>query len=547
MIHLAPAARETLIGRIEAREPTILAIPRVGAWELAFALPLIFPETRMHLTISCLSDGKPGRARSRFGVHPLRPADGLLEAIRTLRENGIHGVVFDQLQTRQGMQTLLMDRLTAVSELPGVLVEHFQARLVGLYQERISFWHYALRFQEIATPARAAPVSVNLNRWLEHLLRTSDSACGSWAWGEDRWRPPPSSRQMLCLDRSRPLAPDDADLPRGWRIWIRLPEDLGRTLRVVPLIRALRRSRPDAGITLIGRRPLLDLLEPAGLAESMIPIPARRLNLRPFVRLQSAHPDLYLVFEESKRSDAEAWLTGCSIRIGMERDGDCRPLLTTSWNPPDNLDERKLHETRLLESFLRHFGLDNCADCSPLALARPGGPGKEEPDPDIRMVGLLCGPTDDPADQWPTEHWKALADGLLREHPDVHLVLFGAPRHQASIDYVEGDVPAERTTRLIAEPENRRFASALAACDLVIAQASGGLHLANALGVPVIGLYGPANPVQTGPVFEAPCRILLPPGSRPTGGRPIAGISVETVLEAADRSLRRRAAAPFAA
>jgi hypothetical protein len=48
------------------------------------------------------------------------------------------------------------------------------------------------------------------------------------------------------------------------------------------------------------------------------------------------------------------------------------------------------------------------------------------------------------------------------------------------------------------------------------------MHLANALGVPVIGLFGPTNPIRTGPVFAAPYRILQPPGCPPTGGGSLA-------------------------
>lgn len=80
-------------------------------------------------------------------------------------------------------------------------------------------------------------------------------------------------------------------------------------------------------------------------------------------------------------------------------------------------------------------------------------------------------------------------------------------------------------------------------CDLVIAPDDDGLHLANALGVPVIGLFGPSNPVQTGPIFGAPCRIVLPPGCRPTGGTPMSCLAPATVLQAVRQHLRRSVAA----
>ena len=58
---------------------------------------------------------------------------------------------------------------------------------------------------------------------------------------------------------------------------------------------------------------------------------------------------------------------------------------------------------------------------------------------------------------------------------------------------------------------------------------TGGMHLANALGVPLIGLFGPTNPVRTGPVFSSPARILQPPGCPPTGGGNLADLTPATV------------------
>jgi ADP-heptose:LPS heptosyltransferase len=58
------------------------------------------------------------------------------------------------------------------------------------------------------------------------------------------------------------------------------------------------------------------------------------------------------------------------------------------------------------------------------------------------------------------------------------------------------------------------------------------MHLANALGVPVIGLFGPTNPVRTGPLFASPYRVLQPPGCPPTGGAALADLVPEAVISA---------------
>ena len=76
------------------------------------------------------------------------------------------------------------------------------------------------------------------------------------------------------------------------------------------------------------------------------------------------------------------------------------------------------------------------------------------------------------------------------------------------------------------------FAERLRTCRLLVTNDTGGMHLANALGVPLIALFGPTNPIRTGPVFAAPHAILQPPGCPPAGGGALADLSPESVRAA---------------
>ena len=74
------------------------------------------------------------------------------------------------------------------------------------------------------------------------------------------------------------------------------------------------------------------------------------------------------------------------------------------------------------------------------------------------------------------------------------------------------------------------FASELKSCSLLIGNDSGGMHLANSLSIPVIFLYGPTNPLITGPFYDSAKSILQPVGCPPSGGYSISDISVDEVL-----------------
>ena len=80
---------------------------------------------------------------------------------------------------------------------------------------------------------------------------------------------------------------------------------------------------------------------------------------------------------------------------------------------------------------------------------------------------------------------------------------------------------------------------------LVIAGDTGPLHLACALGKPVVGIYGPTDPRRNGP-FGVPFRVLRHPESKRDHSRhaePEAGlltITPEQVAEAAKELLREK-------
>jgi len=76
------------------------------------------------------------------------------------------------------------------------------------------------------------------------------------------------------------------------------------------------------------------------------------------------------------------------------------------------------------------------------------------------------------------------------------------------------------------------YMSRLQSCRVVVTNDTGGMHLANALGVPVLALFGPTNPVRTGPVFSAPFAVVQPPGCPSTGGAELAQLEPGSVLTA---------------
>lgn len=176
-----------------------------------------------------------------------------------------------------------------------------------------------------------------------------------------------------------------------------------------------------------------------------------------------------------------------------------------------------MHQLALWENFLRHFGLRAAPDRRPLVARSEPGNGP---------IGLIAGSENLPAKRWPVRHWRALIEAL----PGQSFILFGTIADRVITESVASGLPVDRVEDLAGRTDLRQFIERLQTCRLLIANDTGGMHLANAFGVPVIGLFGPTNPLRTGPVFSSPVRILQPPECPPTGGGSLELLQVDAVV-----------------
>ncbi len=528
----SPGALAFFAAHQRAPFPVVIAAPHMAYWEVQTALPLIIPGAFPEFGVifrpldNAAANVFVQRARERFGLKLLSRKQGFQEALKILRRQGVVGLLFDQNAGLQGALTLLFDRVCSTSELPGLMAEKFAAQVWTLHARRLGFWRVELHLEQIDCAPGTATVTLALNRWLERGLSADDNLCASWLWVHDRWRNQDMPHLRYRLEAKRnliaeELASRDASvLPRRTRIFVRLPNWLGDVVMAAPLLWALRVSRPDAELTFLAKAPFLPLLRAWGLADELIALPARGLGAwRFFHQLRHRYPDNYLLFTNSLRGDIEAWLTGCRQRFGLLRPGKHRPLLTRVYRPPGDRDIRRQHQMDLWTDFLRHFGLQGEIDRTPLAAARPAA---------TPVLGLIAGSENNPEKRWPVARWRELIAQLPAALP---IVLFGTANDLPITTAIAAGF-GSRVENLAGRTNLAEYSARLAACRLLITNDTGGMHLANALGVPLIALFGPTNPVRTRPVFNSPVHILQPPGCPETGGGSLADLTPAQVLAA---------------
>jgi len=137
------------------------------------------------------------------------------------------------------------------------------------------------------------------------------------------------------------------------------------------------------------------------------------------------------------------------------------------------------------------------------------------------------------AKQWPTERYGELAVRLKRMGFDVAV---NAPRKD---DVVAGRVveASEGAARMIV-CNVTGLTALLRRTDLFVGGDTGPTHLAAALGVPVVALFGPTDPARNGPWGPGVCKVLRDPAAvtsykrRAKVDAELARIAVEDVLDA---------------
>ena len=218
-----------------------------------------------------------------------------------------------------------------------------------------------------------------------------------------------------------------------------------------------------------------------------------------------------------------AWLAGIPERIGYRRDyegkqsllGFEKTLLTYAYDPRPE----KMHETERYLDLLRLFGM-KVSGTHPVPRLNLDASLRKANDP---IWGLGNGPrvainlgTAWPMRRWPVERLAACGKWLQSAY-DARIVLVGV-----SEDKVLGETVLRQMERhavnaagAFSLPELAVF---LKQADLFISNDTGTMHLAAALDVPMIALFGPGDPekvrplsenakVLKHPIFCSPCRF----------------------------------------
>jgi ADP-heptose:LPS heptosyltransferase len=146
--------------------------------------------------------------------------------------------------------------------------------------------------------------------------------------------------------------------------------------------------------------------------------------------------------------------------------------------------------------------------------------------------------------QWEPARFASVASTLVRAH-GATIVLTGSDADRPLSDVVKSVVPADHLVDVVGDADLLVLAALFERVDLLLTGDTGPMHLASAVGTPVVAVFGPSDPRRYAPRgasdrvirVDLPCspcnRIRLPP-ARCVGHTPdcLVAVSVDRVLEA---------------
>ena len=331
---------------------------------------------------------------------------------------------------------------------------------------------------------------------------------------------------------------------------------IGDVLLSTPVIRAIRTAYPNARVTAAvnpGTESVL-ALNP-DLDEVLIV--ERRSLLRQFgflLNLRSRRFDCVLDLTDGDRSAILSWFSGASVRIGFNLEHRWRGYLYTSV-----VEARATHGRHQIErdlAALLPLGVEPAVRSPVLnvsqqdeRVARQVIDEIEENSPAAPLVMLLPGARYW-FKTWSVERFAELADRLSSAYECR--VLIGGDRSELPI--AEKICQLARCAPIVVAGRLSllQFAALLRHCVLFVGNDNGAMHIAAAMGTPLVALFGPSDPAEWGPrgssaeiVYKGldcqPCyRSTCTRGE----GRCMNLISVDEVFAAACRQLHLPQAVP---
>jgi len=273
------------------------------------------------------------------------------------------------------------------------------------------------------------------------------------------------------------------------------PRGIGDIVLSTVILDDLKKTFPSAEIHYLTETFAKDAFANNSLIAKVHTMEKTGFVLKVAARLRKEKYDLIIDLWSNPRSAQITFLTHAKYRVGFSYRGRkyAYNILGTSEKGEHHAAEHNLELLKALgieiTSKRIHFyvsdGYNNCAK-EFIRLNLPI---------DKKIVGII------PSGGWASKRcdankWVEICNAIKQKYDVVFLILWG-PGDESDSNYIKSILKDDAV--LIPEVKIGKLSALIKNCDIVIANDSGPMHIAAALGVPTLGIFGPTNPKAHGP------------------------------------------------
>jgi lipopolysaccharide heptosyltransferase II len=492
---------EAMAREFRAGVPAVLILSHLGIWELfAQLMPKFVGFVRNGSVYQKLGnrfiDKHVRRTRGQTGLELFGRQEGFEPVIDLLRSGGGVGVLSDQHAGDHGLWTPFFGRLASTSPLPALLAKRTRAAVLAaaVYTTGPARWRMVFTERFDRNGASVAELTSRINETIEQQIRFAPE---DWFWVHNRWKTPNPNFLLARYKRGVYLPPGISarDL-KPFRILVRSSNWLGDAVMSVPAVRAIKKGRPDAQVTIVAPSKIAAMWKLVPEADTIIRLPpGSLLSVVSLLRRQPAF-DATILLPNSLRVALEAWLSGTPHRVGYS--GHWRRWMLSQI-------VRKPRKPRPPEHHSQRF-LRIAADCGAKILntAYPV-PRSEQPKANQTsniqhqtLIGLCPGAEYGPAKRWLPERFAEVAAKVSAES-SAKWILFGTKNDAATGNQIATAI-GDHCINRIGHTTLDQLVDELRQCRLVLTNDTGTMHLAAMLGVRVVAIFGSTEPQLTGPL-----------------------------------------------
>ena len=321
---------------------------------------------------------------------------------------------------------------------------------------------------------------------------------------------------------------------------------LGDVLLATPTLHALKVAFPEARLTVLVNRGTDDILRGNPHVDKILPLDRGSIlqQSRFILDIRRRRFDTVVDLTDGDRAAFLTWISGASVRIGFNAEqrwtGHCYTTVVTGGTGAHRI-ERDL-------AALAPLGIE-ARDRIPQIWLGPEDVAR------VDQLAVQLGLAKDRSwvviqpgarywfKAWPPQRFAEVAD-RLHDRFGCQVLVAGSPQEaaltQAVVDHAKSPLLS-----IAGRSDVRMLAALLKRSTLFIGNDTGAMHIAAAVGTPVVGLFGPSNPLEWGPrggraetIYKGlDCRICFHPTCLRGEDNCMKLITVEEVLAAAVRQI----------